>query len=210
MPSGQLSHVTHHIHHRIQHWVVTSFFANKCSLIGTTSNNFTKPKQIKTTQRKIKHEHVYHLGNLVLLLNPAYEPHTKRKLLPPTEGPYPITEIFTNGMGTIQCGHLDEIISIQRIQPYHVRVQQPTYTQIDTHYTYYNQLHSSAYSLIFLILLNESLGRISQAAHYLFLALVSEFFPEFFPFLFISIFYSYFLFPISHIFERLLSNKNNL
>ena len=97
--------------------------ANKCSLIGTTSNKIRQAKANKnnTKKNKTRQEHIYYLGNLVLLLNPTYEWHTKRKLHPPTEGPYPITEI-TNGTVSIRRGHVDEIVSIQRIWPYHVWV----------------------------------------------------------------------------------------
>ena len=74
-----------------------------------------KANKSNTKENKTRQEHVYHLGNLVLLLNPTYEWITKRKLHPPTEGPYPITEIFINGTVSIRCGHVDEIVSIRRI-----------------------------------------------------------------------------------------------
>ena len=55
------------------------------------------------------------LGDLVLLLTPTHERRTKCNLHSPTEGPYPITEIFTNGTVSIRRGHVDKIVSIRRI-----------------------------------------------------------------------------------------------
>ena len=69
-----------------------------------------------------RQEHTYHIGDFVLLLTPTYERHTKRKLQSPGEGPYPITKIFANGTVSIRRSHVDDIVSIRLIRPYHIRV----------------------------------------------------------------------------------------
>ena len=75
-------------------------------------------------KNKKRQKHTYHIGNLVLFLIPDHEWHTQCKLQPPTEGPYSITNIFTNGTVSIRCSHIDEIVSICCIQPYHLWVYQ--------------------------------------------------------------------------------------
>ena len=71
----------------------------------------------KENKNHITHE--YKIGDLVLIVQKPYEQKRKAKLSTPTEGPFLIIEINTNGNIRIQRGHFKEDISIQCIRPYH-------------------------------------------------------------------------------------------
>ena len=60
--------------------------------------------------------HVYSPGDLILIINPPSE--VKRKLLPPTEGPYKVLKSSTNGTIRIQRDGYKETIHIRRIKPF--------------------------------------------------------------------------------------------
>jgi hypothetical protein len=57
--------------------------------------------------------HTYKINDQVLV-----ERHQARKLERPYNGPYTITEVFTNGTVTIKKGAVYERINIRRIRPY--------------------------------------------------------------------------------------------
>jgi hypothetical protein len=62
--------------------------------------------------KRVKHE--YHIGDKVLL----QRTNSTRKLERPYDGPYEVTEVFTNGTVAIQKGVVNERVNIRRIFPY--------------------------------------------------------------------------------------------
>jgi hypothetical protein len=65
--------------------------------------------------------HQYNVGDLVLIVDKSYERAKKAKLSSPTEGPYEVLWVYTNGNVRIRRGNYDEDISIRRLRPYHAR-----------------------------------------------------------------------------------------
>jgi hypothetical protein len=65
--------------------------------------------------------HQYNVGDLVLIMDKPYEPAKKAKLSSPTEGPYEILRVYTNGNVRIRRGNYKEDISIRCLRPYHAR-----------------------------------------------------------------------------------------
>ena len=57
-------------------------------------------------ENKEHQKYSYHMGDLILLLLPKHEQHTKYKSLSLTEGPYPITNVFTNDIISIRLGNM--------------------------------------------------------------------------------------------------------
>ena len=62
--------------------------------------------------RRIAHD--YKVGDKVLL-----ERHQARKMERPYDGPYVITNVYTNGTVTIKKGAVYQRHNIRRIHPYH-------------------------------------------------------------------------------------------
>ena len=56
----------------------------------------------------------YAVGHKVYIKNDGVQ----RKMDCPKEGPFEITEVFTNGTVRIQCGNVNERINIRRIEPH--------------------------------------------------------------------------------------------
>ena len=73
----------------------------------------------KKKENKNRVHHEYKIGDLVLIVQKPYERKRKAKLSTPTEGPFPIIQIYTNGNVRIQRRNYQEDISIRRIRPYH-------------------------------------------------------------------------------------------
>jgi len=69
-------------------------------------------------ENKKRIEHNYHVGDLVLIVTPTSERRKQRKLSSPTEGPYAITKVYTNGTVCILRGAFEETMSIRRLRPY--------------------------------------------------------------------------------------------
>jgi len=63
--------------------------------------------------------HDYKVSNKVLIVQQTYECKTKAKLSSPTEGPFTITPVYTNGNICITLGTYEEDISIRRLHPYY-------------------------------------------------------------------------------------------
>jgi hypothetical protein len=76
---------------------------NKQKIIAN-SNKRENLKRIK---------HTYNVGDRILLRKPGL----RRKLSAPTEGPYTILEVGTNGTVKIQRGIVHKRVNIQRIEP---------------------------------------------------------------------------------------------
>ena len=76
-----------------------------------------KQKQINANNRKENSkriDHDYRVGDKVLLLKDG----VLRKLKCPTEGPYEIIEVYSNGTVRIQHGLVQERLNIRRIKPF--------------------------------------------------------------------------------------------
>ena len=66
-------------------------------------------------QENAKHvKHTYHIGDMVLM----QRTDSTRKLERPYNGPYEITEVFTNGLLAIQKGIVNNCVNIRRTFPY--------------------------------------------------------------------------------------------
>ena len=63
--------------------------------------------------------HDYKVGEKVLIVQKKYKRQTKAKLSSPTEGPFTITRVYTNGNVCINRGAYEEDISIRRLRPYY-------------------------------------------------------------------------------------------
>lgn len=72
-------------------------------------------------ENKTRIQHEYKVGDLVLIVEKSYERAKKAKLSSPTEGPYEILRVYTNGNVRIRRGNYDEDISIRRLRPYYNR-----------------------------------------------------------------------------------------
>ncbi len=70
----------------------------------------------KENKKRIDHE--YQVGDLVLIVTPTSERRKQRKLSSPTEGPYAITRVYTNGTVQLLRGTFEEQMSIRRLRPY--------------------------------------------------------------------------------------------
>jgi transposase InsO family protein len=66
----------------------------------------------KENAKRVKHE--YHVGDKVLM----QRTNSTRKLERPYDGPYEITEVFTNGTVAVQKGIVNERVNIRRVFPY--------------------------------------------------------------------------------------------
>ena len=67
-------------------------------------------------ENKSRVAHHYARGDQVLIV---YSPSDrKQKMLPPTEGPYPVTKVYQNGTVRIQRAGYKETIHIRRLRPY--------------------------------------------------------------------------------------------
>jgi hypothetical protein len=71
----------------------------------------------KENQTRIPHD--YKVGDKVLIVQKKYERKTKAKLSSPTEGPFTITRVYTNGNVRITRDAYEEDISIRRLRPYY-------------------------------------------------------------------------------------------
>ena len=56
----------------------------------------------------------YQIGQKIYIRNDGVQ----RKMDSPKQGPFEITDVFTNGTVRIQRGHVNERINIQRIEPH--------------------------------------------------------------------------------------------
>jgi hypothetical protein len=70
-------------------------------------------------ENKNRKAHEYKTGDLVLIVQKPYERKRKAKLSSPTEGPFPILQVHSNGNVRIQRGNFQEDISIRRLRPYY-------------------------------------------------------------------------------------------
>ena len=66
----------------------------------------------KENAKRVKHE--YHVGDKVLM----QRTNSTRKLERPYDGPYEITDVFTNGTVAVQKGIVNERVNIRRVFPY--------------------------------------------------------------------------------------------
>jgi transposase InsO family protein len=66
----------------------------------------------KENAKRVKHE--YHVGDKVLM----QRTNSTRKLERPYDGPYEITEVFTNGTVAVQKGIVNERVNIRRVFSY--------------------------------------------------------------------------------------------
>ena len=73
----------------------------------------------KENKTHISHE--YQVGDLVLIVEKPYERAKKSKLSSPSEGPYKILSVYSNGNVCIRRGNYEEDISIRCLRPYHPR-----------------------------------------------------------------------------------------
>eukprot|EP00957_Ditylum_brightwellii_P123132 9388161-Ditylum_brightwellii.AAC.3 len=71
---------------------------------------------IKETKSRI--EHIYKVGNKVLIVKLRDQISTDPKLSKPTESPYTINRVHRNGTVTIDRGQYEERIHIRRLKPY--------------------------------------------------------------------------------------------
>ena len=71
----------------------------------------------KKNKKRLKHK--YKVGDKVLIVLKPYERAKKPKISPPTEGPYKITKVYTNGNVRIARDGYEEDISIRRLRPYY-------------------------------------------------------------------------------------------
>ena len=69
-------------------------------------------------ENKNRRPHLYKIGDWVLIVEKQYERAKKAKLSSPTEGPYKILKVYTNGNVRIMRGQYEEDISIRRLRPY--------------------------------------------------------------------------------------------
>ena len=81
---------------------------------------FHQQQIIKNNKRENKKwkAYEYKVGHLVLLVTPKYKRKNKAKILPATEGSYPVTQVYPNGTLCIQRGNFSDKISIRRVWPY--------------------------------------------------------------------------------------------
>ena len=70
----------------------------------------------KENKGRVQHE--YKVGDLVLLVTPAYERKNQVKISSPTAGPYRITKVYNNGTIRILRGAYEDKVSIRRVRPY--------------------------------------------------------------------------------------------
>ena len=63
--------------------------------------------------------HNYQIGDKAIIVQKKYECRKKAKLSSPTEGPFTIVHIYTNGNVRINRGTYEEDISIRRLRPYY-------------------------------------------------------------------------------------------
>ena len=63
-------------------------------------------------------DHDYRVGDKVLIINSDIQ----RKLDSPTKGPFPVTEIFTNGNVVIQRGKVFDRLNIRHLKPFYEKV----------------------------------------------------------------------------------------
>ena len=69
-------------------------------------------------ENKSRIEHVYKVGDKVLIVKLRDQRSTDPKLSKPTEGPYTINRVHRNGTVTIDRGQYEERIHIRRLKPY--------------------------------------------------------------------------------------------
>ena len=102
------SHLTHHILHAFWHDII---FCHQLLIDWNCLKQLcqTEAEKNNAKENKKSQEHTHHVGDLVLLLIPTQEWCTKCNLQSPTEGPNPITDIFTNGTISIRCSHVDKL-----------------------------------------------------------------------------------------------------
>jgi hypothetical protein len=67
---------------------------------------------VRENARRINHD--YQIGDQVYVINDGIQ----RKMDTPKNGPYPITDVFTNGTVRIQRGPVNERINIRRLEPH--------------------------------------------------------------------------------------------
>lgn len=70
-------------------------------------------------ENKVPIPHNYQVGDKVLIIQKKYESGKKAKLSSPTEGPFTIIQVYTNGNVCINCGTCEEVVSICCICPYY-------------------------------------------------------------------------------------------
>ena len=83
---------------------------------------------IANNKKENKHRihHDYKVGDFVLIIDKSYERAKKSKLSSPTQGPYEIIKIYSNGNVRIRRNNYDEDISIRRLRPYYNSQNQTT------------------------------------------------------------------------------------
>ncbi len=76
----------------------------------------------KHKENQTRIPHTYNIGDKVLIVQKKYERQKKAKLSSPTEGPFTIVHIYTNGNVRINRGTYEEDISIRQLRPYYEQV----------------------------------------------------------------------------------------
>ena len=67
-------------------------------------------------ENSVRLQHNYKKGNYVLLFSDRID--TSRKINSPTEGPYEILKVYSNGTIRIQRKNYTETVSIRRVKPF--------------------------------------------------------------------------------------------
>jgi hypothetical protein len=80
--------------------------------IKTNKQNKINKNNRRENEKRIKHD--YAVNEQVLIHNDSRTP----KLMTPTQGPYKISRVHTNGTVTIERGAITERLNIRRLQPY--------------------------------------------------------------------------------------------
>ena len=81
---------------------------------GTFNKKQTLVDKSNLRENKHRIDHDYQVDDLVYVTKDGIF----RKLDCPKKGPYPITDVFTNGTVCIQCGAVNERINIRRLEPH--------------------------------------------------------------------------------------------
>ena len=72
----------------------------------------TEVANLRENKNRIDYD--YQIGSQVYIVKDGI----LRKLTCPKEGPYPVTDVFTNGTVRIQRGPINERINIRRLEPH--------------------------------------------------------------------------------------------
>ena len=106
------------VHTLLQDYVALTLNADD---LAKAKDRFVKNIANNKKENRTRRTHTYQVGDLVLIVDNAYERARTGKLSSPTEGPYQILAVYDNGNVRIRCGNFDEDISIRRLRPYYNR-----------------------------------------------------------------------------------------